>query len=344
MKAVQIVEPGRPLVLRELPRPEPGSGEVRVRVEAAGVCHSDVHYRDGVGSVAFMPMTPGHEVAGRVDALGAGVDWLQPGERVALHYLASCRRCDFCIRGQEQFCRSVRMLGKDMHGGYAEYVVVPAVNAIAVPDGVAAEVAAVMMCSTATVFHALRRARAAAGDRVAVFGAGGLGLSAVQLARIGGAARVYAVDIDREKLGAAARLGAVPVDPADGLPQEQIHALTDGRGVDIALECAGLALTQQQALASLGVHGRLVLVGITNEPFLTDSYGTVISRELEILGVSDHLRDELVTLMEFARQGRLDFDGVIAERLPLDAEKINARLDDLSAFRGRTRSVIVPGL
>lgn len=179
MKAVQIVEPERPLVLRELPRPEPGSGEVRVRVEAAGVCHSDVHYRDGV----------------------------------------------------------------------------------------AAEVAAVMMCSTATVFHALRRARAAAGDRVAVFGAGGLGLSAVQLARIGGAARVYAVDIDREKLDAAARLGAVPVDPADGLPQEQIHALTDGRGVDIALECAGLALTQQQALASLGVHGRLALVGITNELF-----------------------------------------------------------------------------
>src|SRR5690625_7450048 len=107
------------------------------------------------------------------------------------------------------------MLGKDMHGGYAEYGVVPAVNAIAVPDGVAAEVAAVMMCSTATVFHALRRARAAAGDRVAVFGAGGLGLSGVQLARIGGAAREDAVGIDRKKLEATARLGAVPADQGD---------------------------------------------------------------------------------------------------------------------------------
>src|SRR5690625_7479106 len=118
------------------------------------------------------------------------------------------------------------MLGKDMHGGYAEYGVVPAVNAIAVPDGVAAEVAAVMMCSTATVFHALRRARAAAGDRVAVFGAGGLGLAAVQLARIGGAARGCAVDVESATLGAAARLGAVPADPADRLAPAQIQEAT----------------------------------------------------------------------------------------------------------------------
>jgi 2-desacetyl-2-hydroxyethyl bacteriochlorophyllide A dehydrogenase len=341
MKAVQLVEIGKPLELREVARPEPGPGEIRVRVLAAGMCHSDAHYRAGTGSVGFLPITLGHEIAGIVDATGPSVDGVSIGDRVALHYLFTCGQCEYCARGLEQFCPRGRMVGKHVNGGYAEYVVAPARNAIPIANGVSAAAAAIMMCSSATAFHALRKARMSAGDRVAIFGAGGLGMSAIQLARACGAAEVFAVDVDAEKLGAAERLGARPVNPARGAPELQLREQTQGRGVDVALEFAGLPSTQEQAVASLAVQGRAAMAGIAGAPFAVASYATLINRETEIIGVSDHLRGELVTLMEFARRGLLDLESVITDRIPLDADQINSRLDALAAFHGRTRSVIV---
>lgn len=342
MRAVQIIQQGQPLETREVPLPEPAADEIRVKVAAAGICHSDAHYRAGTGSVAHLPITPGHEIAGSVDKLGAAVTGLVPGQRVALHYLVTCGRCDFCARGLEQFCRSVAMLGKHRDGGYAEYVVAPARNAIPIADNVSTPAAAIMMCSSATAFHALRQARMAAGERVAVFGIGGLGMSAVQLARACGASAVYAVDIDPAKLAAAAHYGALPIDPADGAPDAQLRAATHGDGVDVALEFAGLPLTQQQATAALAVHGRVALAGLSGKPFAVDSYATVINHEAMIVGVSDHLRGELMTLMGFASRGLLDLEPVIAERLPLAADAINQRLDALAGFHGTTRAVIIP--
>lgn len=342
MRAIQIIAQGQPLQAREIPMPEPGPWEIRVRVEAAGICHSDAHYRAGTASVARLPITPGHEVAGRIDAIGDEVAGLAPGDRVALHYLVSCGRCPQCVRGLEQFCPQGRMLGKHRDGGYAEYIVVPAVNAIRVADTVSSPAAAIMMCSSATAFHALRKARIGAGERVAVFGIGGLGLSGIQLARICGATEIYAVDIDPAKLALARGLGAEPIDPAEGAPQEQIRERTGGHGVDVALEFAGLPLTQQQAVAALAVQGRAALAGITNQRFAIDSFPELICREAEVIGVSDHQRGELETLMDFTARGLLDLDGVIAERIALDADAINQRLDRLAGFRGHTRTVIVP--
>lgn len=341
MRAVQIVEIGKALELRDVPRPDPGPGEIRIRVQAAGICHSDAHYRDGAASVAFLPITPGHEVAGVVDALGESVSGVSVGDRVALHYLFTCGQCAYCGRGLEQFCTTGRMLGKHVNGGYAEYVVAPARNAIPIADEVSMPAAAIMMCSTATAYHALRKARMTPGESVAVFGVGGLGMSAIQLARACGASEVFAVDVDADKLAAAASYGARPVNPIDGASDEQLRAITQGRGVDVALEFAGLPLTQQQAVASLAVQGRASLAGISRAPFSVDSYNTVINREAEIIGVSDHLRSELVTLMEFTRRGLIDLENVIVDRLKLDAGEINTRLDALASFRGRTRSVIV---
>ena len=340
MKAVQLVAIGKPLELRELPRPEPGPGEVRVRVLAAGICHSDALYRAGKSGVGFLPITLGHEVAGVVDKIGASVEGIAIGDRVALHYLFTCGQCEYCIRGLEQFCRSGRMLGKHAHGGYAEYVIAPARNAIPIPAAVNTQAAAIMMCSSATAFHALHKARMRAGDRVAVFGAGGLGISAIQLARASGAAEVFAIDIDPGKLKAAQGFGAQPIDPAHGAPERQLRDRTGGRGVDVALDFAGLPTTQQQAVASLGVQGRAALAGISGVPFAVESYPMMIGGELEIVGVSDHLRSELVTLMEFAQRELIDLESVITDRIALDAEQINSRLDALAGFHGRTRSVI----
>ncbi|HRO62380.1 zinc-binding dehydrogenase [Thermomonas sp.] len=342
MRSVQIVELGKPLQLRQTALPEPGPGEIRVRVEAAGICHSDLHYRDGVASVAKLPITPGHEIAGRVDALGEGVTEVAIGDRVALHYLISCGRCDACARGLEQFCTRGQMLGKHRDGGYAQYALAPARNAIPVAEGVGMAEAAIMMCSSATAFHALRKARIAPGDRVAVFGCGGLGLSAIQLAHACGAAQVFGIDIDAGKLAAAHGYGAIPVDPADGAPVRQLREATGGDGVEVALEFAGLPLTQRQAVAALAVQGRAAIAGITHAAFEIDSFGDLICREAEVIGVSDHLRSELVTLMEFTRRGQLDLKSVVTETIPLDADAINARLDALAGFRGHGRIVITP--
>lgn len=342
MKTVQITKIGSPLEEREVKTPQPQNHEVLIKVKAAGICHSDVHYRDGTGSVGFLPITPGHEIAGIVESVGSAVENVQVGNRVAVHYLVTCGICDYCTRGLEQFCQKGKMIGKDINGGYADYVAVPARNVIPVPDSVRLEVAAVMMCSTATAFHALNKARITAGDFVAVFGAGGLGLSAIQLAKACGANKVFAIDIAEDKRELATSFGAHAINPLDEAPEVQIMDITNGRGVDVALEFTGISQVQEQALASLGVQGRIALVGIGKKPFKVDSYANVINREAEIVGVSDHKHSELQPLMGFADQGLIDINTVVEDIIPLDVTQINQKLDDLAAFHSSARTVITP--
>src|SRR5438105_2401891 len=133
MRAVQLVESGKPLQLVERPVPEPADQEVLVRVKAAGICHSDAHYRAGRSPVSQMPLTLGHEVAGTVEEVGRGVTHLSDGDRVCLHYLATCGACRFCLEGNEQFCLSGKMIGKHRDGGYAEFIVMPARSVFRLP-------------------------------------------------------------------------------------------------------------------------------------------------------------------------------------------------------------------
>lgn len=342
MKAVRLTAVGQPLELQEVPVPQYGHGEVLVRIKAAGICHSDAHYRAGVGSTGPLPQTLGHEIAGVVEAVGPGVARVKPGDRVCLHYLVTCGQCQHCNRGHEQFCVHGQMLGKDRDGGYAEYIAVPERGVVALPDEVPFEHAAIMMCSSATSFHALRKARLQAGETVAVFGAGGLGMSAIQLARGLGALAVYAVDINPDKLALAEQFGAVPVNATQTDPVAEIRRLSGGRGVDVALELIGLPLTMRQAVQALGIQGRAVLAGITRTPFEVESYSEVIGKEAEIIGCSDHLLQEFPLLIEFSRRGVLDLSHVVTRTVPLKADPINATLDALQRFAGEVRTVIVP--
>ncbi len=342
MKAVQLVEIGKPLELRELPLPQVGERDVLVRVKAAGICHSDVHYQAGTSPVGALPQTLGHEIAGIVQEVGAQVSAVSVGDRVCLHYLVTCGECGYCRTGNEQFCSQGEMLGKDRDGGYAEYIVVPARNAVRLPDEISFEAGAVLMCSSSTSFHALRKARLQPGETVAVFGAGGLGISAIQLARAFGALQVYAVDINQEKLDLAGACGATPVNAAQADPVAQIMDLTSGRGVDVALELIGLPETMEQAVRSLGVLGRAVMVGIAAEPFKIDSYRELLAKEAEVIGCSDHLLWELPLLVEFVKQGTLDLSNVVARTVPLQAGAINATMDQLHLFGGEVRTVITP--
>jgi propanol-preferring alcohol dehydrogenase len=302
MRAVRLTHLASPLIDADILEPSVGGDDVLIDIRAAGICHSDAHYRAGGGSVT-LPLTLGHEIAGVVHGTG---------QRVALHYLHD----------------DGRMLGKEVDGGYAERIAVPAANAIPIPDGVSFEIAAVMMCSTATAYHALRLSALRPGESVAILGFGGLGASAVQLAKVMGAASVFAVDRVAEKMELAASFGAIPA------------SVEDLRDIDVVLDFAGHSATTLQALRALARGGRIMIVAINLRELTIDPYRDVLARERRIIGVSDHTREELVELLQLAHRGVIDISRVITRRVSLEAAAINEVLDDLDRGTKHLRTVI----
>jgi D-arabinose 1-dehydrogenase-like Zn-dependent alcohol dehydrogenase len=315
---------------------------VLVRVEACGICHSDAHYRAGISPIDRLPLTLGHEVAGRVEAAGEEVTHVSPNDRVYVHYLVTCGRCEYCLCGHEQFCVEGQMIGKHRDGGYAEFVKVPGRNVFVLPDEIPFEHGAIMMCSSATALHALNKARVQSGDSVAIFGFGGLGFSAFQLARAFDCREVYVVDINPAKLTSIAAHGGVAIDATAGDPVHQIREATGGKGVDVSIELVGSAITMGQAVRCLGVFGRAALVGLTAESMSVLPYTEVINKEVEIIGVSDHLAAELPLLMQLACSGKLSFPQGTLCSVGLGAAQINAALDEVTNSTDHIRTVIVP--
>lgn len=313
MRAVRLVRASSPLQNEQLDEPQPGPGQVKVAVRAAGICHSDAHYRRG-GRVT-PPLTLGHEIAGTVDIVGDGVADVRPGQRVALHYLFP----------------DGSMLGKERDGGYAEKIVVPVQNCVPIPDQVPFGQAAIMMCSTATAYHALRHSALQPGESVAILGFGGLGVSALQLARHFRAGRIFAVDLIPEKLAAAEAAGAIALDLRNGRASDLI---------DVAFDFAGNTETALAALRSLAPGGRLMLVAINLPSLPFDPYADVLVKERRILGVADHTREELVELLELARTGSIDLSSAMTRTVPLDAAPINQVLDELESGTPHLRTVI----
>jgi 2-desacetyl-2-hydroxyethyl bacteriochlorophyllide A dehydrogenase len=299
MRAVRLREHGRPLIAQDIATPVPRSGEVLIDIRAAGICHSDGHYRADPTRTA-VPRTLGHEIAGVNTATG---------ERVAIHYLLP----------------SGDMIGKEVDGGYAEKIAVPAENAIPIPDHVSFEEAAIMMCSTATALHALRLASFQPGESVAILGFGGLGISALQLAKKMGAAEIFVAERMRDKIEIAQSLGA------------RAAAWPPHSRFDVALDFVGNAELTLQALRALKAGGRLMLVAINLRDMRFDPYADVLAKERRIIGVSDHTREELIELMQM----RLDLSPAITRRVPLEADAINGAIDDLDRGTPNLRTVII---
>ncbi|HKB70200.1 MAG TPA: alcohol dehydrogenase catalytic domain-containing protein [Thermoanaerobaculia bacterium] len=341
MRAVRLTSPGARLRDEERAVPEPAPGEIVIEIRAAGICHTDAHYRRDPGR-ARLPVTPGHEIAGVVVEKAAGVELPSPGDRVAVHYLVGCGACADCRAGRERFCPRAEMIGKERDGGYAEMIAIPAENAIPVPDGVSFDEAAVMMCSSATALHALRLAEIRPGESVLVSGFGGLGASAVQLAGVLGAGAVIVSDVVPAKLSAARDFGAHPLDASAADFAESVAGAAGGRGPDVALDFAGTPASRSAALRALAPGGRLVIVALDARPFSFDPYRDVLSRERRIIGCSDHTRADLRDLMEFAAAGKIDPSRAITRRVPLEAAAIDRVLDELEAGTGHLRSVILP--
>lgn len=339
MRTAIFVGGGRPLELREVPRPEPGPGEILVRVAACGVCHSDLHYLDhGVPTFKAPPVVLGHEISGWVVAAGAGVDPALVGTAVLPAPVTTCGSCVACRSGRENVCAAQRMIGNSVDGGFAEFVVTTARDAFPLPGELPLEESSVIADALTTAFHAVvRRALVSPGEAVAVFGCGGLGLNVVQVAAMVGA-RVIAVDIDPRKLAVAQALGATAVvDAREGDVAKRVRRETGG-GAEVAIEAIGRPATQEQAVASLRTGGRAVLLGSSAEP-MTLQGGRLMYRELSVIGTLGCRPVDFPLVLDLVRRGKLVVAPLVTHRHPL--ERINDAFDLLRRGEG-IRHVVVP--
>jgi 2-desacetyl-2-hydroxyethyl bacteriochlorophyllide A dehydrogenase len=341
MKAARLHAIRGMLSIDSLPIPPLGANGVLVEIRAAGICHSDINYRDGVSPVARLPITLGHEIAGVVAKKAESAAGIEEGDRVCVHYVISCGKCNFCISDRENYCGKYQMIGKDVDGGFAEYVVVPVQNLLKLPDSIPFEEAAILGCAVSTAYHALRRGRARPGETILINGVGGLGMHAVQLAsRIFNAGEIIAVDVLDEKLKLASELGASElVNPAKTDSEERIREITNGRFVDVVLDFVGRRITIEKAIRWTGKGGRLVLVGISPEEVCLHPYATIIGKEMEIIGVNDHLRSELAQLVEYVASHKLDLSNSITHRVAL--EDVNHGMQILTENLGNPIRVVV---
>ena len=341
MKAARQHAIGRELSVEAINVPSIGDHDVLVKVKASGICHSDLNYRDGVGQVGRLPITLGHEIAGVVAETGREVQNPKKGDRVSVHYVISCGHCKFCTGGLETYCEQYQMIGKDVDGGFAEYLSIPASNALPLPESVPFEQGAILGCAVSTAYHALKRARVTPTDTVVVYGVGGLGVHAVQLASaVFRAQNVIAVDMLDHKLTLAQKLGAKGVVNASlEDPAEKIRELTDGCGADVVLDFVGRRATIQKSIDCAAKGGRVVVIGISSEEVQISPYSTIIGKEVELLGVNDHLKSELTELINLVGRGRIDLSPSITDRLKL--EEVNQGMQILEKNIGTPIRVMI---
>jgi len=341
MRAARLSGPGTPVRIEEVPYPEPGRGEVVVRVAACGVCGSDLHFLGDVPLPAG-PITLGHEPAGTVESVGTGVEKWAPGDRVALHVGTGCGSCPPCRFGHPMSCASLRAPGLHIDGAFAEAIRVPTDCLVRVPDGASLAAAAIATDCVATPYHALRcRAGMTGGERVAVFGVGGLGGQAMRLAALFGAARVVAVDISEAALERASRFGAsdtlLAVPGED--PSLRLKEVTDG-GVDLALECIGTPDTVAYAANSLDRGGTLVIIGVGMQPPRIELPMALLAvNEISLLGsFASHVED-LAEVLRMEAEGMIDICASITHRLPLDG--LPEALEMLRTKRGDPERIVI---
>lgn len=311
------------LVIREVATPRPKPGEVLVKVTMSGICGSDVHFvLDGTAETAYTPIILGHEPVGVIVEIGEGPTDLKIGARVSIVPLVTCMECRHCLAGRTVLCAARMCLGADCEGAFAGYISVPARNCLPVPEGLSDELAAVATDSVATAYHAVSyRGGVTAGSRVAVWGTGGLGLSAVGIARSLGAASVIAVDARPEARAWALETGADEAFTAE----EGLERISSMGGVDVALEFVGKPITTEYAVRSLDHGGRAVIVGVGRENLVAGRIMTFVLREREVVGSYGSEPHEVETCLDLLASGRLRLPRVVGDIIGLDqvAEGMN---------------------
>jgi alcohol dehydrogenase, propanol-preferring len=307
MRAAVLHEFAKPLSIEQVARPAPAAGEVLIEVEACGVCHSDLHIALGdwpnFAKLIHWPLILGHEVVGRVAEVGDGVDAAIRGTRVGVPWIYwTCGECVSCREGRENICKSRVITGVSVNGGYAEYMLAKATHIIAVPDSLSSAEAAPLFCAGVTVYRALRQAEARAGQRIAIFGAGGLGHLAIQIAAALGA-EVIAVDISDDKLQLAREAGASTTFNSTTNSRAAAEISASG-GVHIALVAAGTRAAYDSAFASLRPGGVVAVVGLPPEPLAIDA-GLLVRNEARVIGSAVGTRQDVRETLALAAAGKL---------------------------------------
>jgi 2-desacetyl-2-hydroxyethyl bacteriochlorophyllide A dehydrogenase len=294
--------------------PEPGAGEVLVKIAANGLCHTDVTYYEAQipEKMQRYPLILGHEAAGTIVRLGDGVEGLVEGNKVLLPPVYGCGECDYCRSGLDNLCRKSIMLGGTRHGAYAQYLTIPSEFAFRMDPSVELERACVAADAVSTVYYALKeRVGLQPGDAVAVFGAGGLGLAALNVAQAMGASKLYAVDIRDDSLEAASRLGAETINSSG---QEKLFKTLKGMsgdGIRIALDCVGLGVTIAEAFNTVSKGGEVAVIGFTLEKVSLRA-GNFMGLQKRVggsWGCPTRLFPEVVTLLE---GGDIRFDILVS--------------------------------
>jgi S-(hydroxymethyl)glutathione dehydrogenase/alcohol dehydrogenase len=357
VRAAVLPAIGAPLEITGIELPDPGPGQVRVRLAAAGVCHSDLSLSNGTMRVP-VPAVLGHEGAGTVVAVGEGVTHVSPGAPVVLNWAPSCGNCHACTLGEVWLCANALAGAADVHArttdgtelhpglnvaAFAEETVVSASCVLPLPDGIPLTDAALLGCAVLTGYGAVHHsARVRAGETVAVFGVGGIGLATLQAARIAGASRIIAVDVSPGKEELARAAGATDYVLASENTPREIRALTGKQGVDVSIECVGRAVTIRSAWDSTRRGGRTTVVGIGGKDQQVTFNALEIfhwGRTLSgcVYGNCDPARD-LPVLAGHVREGRLDLSVLVTERITL--EGIPAAFDTMLAGKGGRALVV----
>lgn len=340
MKAAVFHGPEVGLRVEDIPIPQCGPDQVLVKVAACGACHTDLHYIEhGTPTFKTPPIVLGHEASGIVEEVGVDVDHLKVGQRVLIPAVLTCGRCRFCRMGRENICSDMKMLGNHFDGAYAEYVAVRAKDVLHLPESIPLAEASIIADALSTPFHAVKnRAQVRPGDVVVIFGCGGVGLNAVQLASLVGA-YVIAVDLNEKKLqwakefGAAATINASEVDRVC----KAVKKMTGG-GADIAIEVIGNPRTIEEAFECIRIGGRLCVVGYTGEK-MSIVAGKIMFKELEIVGSLGCPPGEYVPLIRLVELGKIDVKRIVTHRF--DLEHIQGAFDVMKQGES-IRSIVIP--
>jgi alcohol dehydrogenase, propanol-preferring len=304
MRAAVIEEFKQPLVVKDTDVPVPDPDDVLIKVEACGVCHSDLSIADGdwpqLKRMIKKPLIPGHEVVGRVVKRGEKVDHLSVGDRVGVAWLHwSCGACELCKEGLENLCPNQAITGASVDGGYAEFIKAKASHATKVPDGLRPAEAAPLFCAGVTVYRAVKNAGVQPGQRVAIFGVGGLGHLAVQVAKTFGA-QVIGVDIAADKLELAKSLGADQI--INAATEDVLKILRSMGGVHAAIVTSSAKAAYNQAFYAVRAAGSLMVVGLPSEEI---SFPAILMREIKIRSVATGTRNDLRETLNLAAAGKI---------------------------------------
>jgi len=342
MKAARFYKVADPLKIDLIPIPDLGRGDVLVHMKACGIWGSDIHIvYEGVTPTAYSPITLGHEPSGVIAALGPEVEGWKVGERVTINPFLTCGNCINCISGNSQICMSRRVIGIHTEGGLAEFLKVPSENLVHLPKAIPFDQGGIAVDAVATPFHAITtRGNLKVGEKVAVFGCGGLGIHGVQIAKVCGASLVIAVDTIDSALERAKKVGADEViNPKKEEPIRKIKEMTGGMGVDLALEFIGLKATIEKAVECMRIGGRTVVVGLGPEEISLPPPTMFVRTEISLLGSYGSTISEIQRVIDLVASGKLNLSDSITERFPL--EEINKGLEHLHKKIGNPIRIVI---